>query len=216
MPLGDDLSKLILKRDIWDEPTAEQKAKALRLELNKMQRQVSQLSALVDSKGNLDANIFSHKSGQFSVLPHQAASMYRTINETAQTIANETLTAITFHDDSLLADSEKRLSYSHGIKRATATGEFFLEGVPNETLFLFNAAVFFTAAPSSWFYMQVMEKDTSTGMDLDTRVANELVGVGSIVLQARKAAGSWQLHVWQSSGATRDIDVAYFQVTRIR
>lgn len=57
-----------------EEPTLQDR-NAIRLEMNKLQQQVSGLSVLMDDTGNLDPNIFLQHSRGFSVLPLPVATL---------------------------------------------------------------------------------------------------------------------------------------------
>jgi len=211
MPLGTDLSKLLRK----DEPATVQEAEAIRLQLNQLQSQVSALSGLVDAQGNLHPNVFSHKASTFSILPGESASMYRSIT---QTIPYNTYTTVTFEVDADLTAAEKRLSWAHGMRRDTSTGEFFLEGISEDALCEFTAMVYWIGAeiPNNWA-ARVIETDTASLAHIiftDTGFFE----IGTAMLRARKAATSWKLQVLNAdTGAgAKDLYTAWFQIKRIR
>jgi hypothetical protein len=215
MPLGTDLSKLLVRQDELTTADVEQ----VRLSLNQVQSQVSALSGIVDAQGNLDHNVFSHKAGRFSQLPHETASMHKSVDTAVQTINHATSTPIVFTADATLSAAELRLSWAHGIRRDISTGEFFLEGIPEHTIWFFTGELWWRTLPTT-LYLYAMEKDTATGFILSWKTSASAPSgrvMGSTMMRARKAATSWQLVVYQeSSGASKDVDWATFQVMRVR
>jgi hypothetical protein len=186
----------------------------MRRTMNEIHAQSRQAGDILDNTGGLDPNVFSHKSGSFSILPHDSASMNA---ETDQTIPDETLTAIVFDTDAVLSADAARLSWESGIKRDVATGEFFLTGVPEDTIWLFSYLIHWDSTPTT-SYVSVVEKDTATGWVsvLDDSTSVHRIQTGTFMMRARKASSSWQLKVWQSSGGTIDTLDALFQVARLR
>ena len=210
--LGDLFAKLAM----GDSLTAAE-IEQLRLEMNKQQGITSQMAALLTPSGNLDPNIFSHHSTVFSTLPHESVSMVRAA--ASQSIDNETSTVITFEDDATVLGEDaaySRLLWQSGIDVDRSTGEVFLRGVPEETVWLISYEIVW-ANPIQAF-VGVLEKDTAKGLthSFDDNDATYLLQTGCFMMQAREAAASWQLTVYHADGAAKNIDFAMFQATRLR
>ena len=212
MKLGDLFAKLAQGQQL-----SSGEIEQLRLGMNRQQGLTSQLSALLTPSGDLDPNIFSHHSSEFSMLPHQTASMFRSAEN--QSIPDETATTITYELDSAHDADEKRLSWAFGIERDIANGEFLLKGVPNKTVWLFSYYVFWAGAgPTAEIQIGIVEKDTATGLNhtYDDAASIGNVQSGAVMMKARKAASSWTLRAYHNSAGAINISNALFQVARIR
>ena len=207
--LGDLFAKLAMGQSL-----SAAEIEQLRLGMNKQQGITSQMAALLTPGGDLDPNIFSHHSGEFSMLPHASASM---LAETDQSIPDETWTALVFDTDATLSADGARLSWESGIKRNVATGEFLLTGVPEQTIWMFSCMVAWASDPTN-AYVSVLEKDTATGWttSYDKESSMNLMQTGAFMMRARKASSSWQLQVYQDSAGALNVIDALFQVTRLR
>ena len=133
----------------------------LRLGMNQQQNATSRLASLITPSGDLDPNIFSHHSGEFSVLPHESASMVSFAEN--QAIPHATATTLTYKADADLSETEKRHSWSYGIDRNTATGEFTLKGIPEETVWLVSIFVGWENEPTFTTLATVLETGTALG-----------------------------------------------------
>ncbi len=205
--IGDLFAKLALGQQLTTGEIDE-----LRLQMNTQQLATSRLSGLLDSKGDLNAEALS---GFFSVLPHQTAAMFRGEN---QVIPTGTATLVTYEDDSALDADELRLSWAQGIKRSPATGEFFLTGVPEKTIWLFSYLVKWSQPPTSATFVEIIEKDTATGLAISQEDAGStyIQTTGSFQMRARKASTSWIMKVEHGNGAPANLSSAIFQVARLR
>ena len=100
----------------------------LRLKMNRIEAAASRLDTLSAPTGGLDPNSFRN-SGGFSVLPHEAASMY---NGTPQVIP-------TASDTTLLFDATSGATWSHGIGIDASTGRITVTGANQNTVLLLFA-----------------------------------------------------------------------------
>ena len=206
---GDILSKLALGQQLTSG-----EIERLRLLGNQQQGIVSQMGTMLTPNGNLDPNIFSHHSSEFSMLPHETASMY---SGTAQSIPHADYTTVVYEADSALDADELRLSWAEGIGRNPATGEFSLKGVPESTIWCFFYTLWWHGTPD-YTRVLIVEKDTAIGVanSHDDGTSIHRMQQGSVMMRARKASTSWVLQVSQESGAALDLDGALFQVVRLR
>ena len=209
--LGDLFAKLAMGQSL-----SAAEIETLRLGMNQQQAVASQMAALLTPGGNLDPNIFSHHSTEFSTLPHATASMVAVTDQAIP--GNGTPTALTFDVDSALAADDLRFSWAHGITRNQSTGEFLLQGIPSQTIWKFTALIYWASTPANGSGIYVNEKDTATGLLIDygDTTSVDLLQAGSIMMTARKASTSWQLSAIQTSGGSININDAIFQVARIR
>ena len=209
---GEILAKLARSvQDTSDDPLTRGEIERLRFIGNNAHVASDRIRNLIDQKGDLDADALG---GFFSTLPHETVSMY---SESDQAIGNESLTTLTYDADAALSGDSLRFSWAENMKRDTSTGEIFLQGVPDETVWLFTYTVHWATTPAI-SYVSILEKDTATGWtnSYDDATSIDILQTGSFMMRARKAATSWQLQVYQSSGGAIDVLDALFQVVRLR
>ena len=103
----------------------------LRLEMNRLQAAVGRLDTIMDPRGGLAHNVFENSRG-FSVLPHEAASLY---NQTEQTIPTTTWTT-------LVGDATSGATWSRGLVIDPATGTIYTTGIPGQTVLFIHAHVY--------------------------------------------------------------------------
>ena len=205
----------ILGRLAQGQPLTSGEIERLRLLGNQQQGIVSQMGTMLTPNGNLDPNIFSHHSSEFSVLPHESASMVN-FNEN-QAIPNTTHTVLTFKAEADMSAEEKRFSWQHGIKINPATGEVSLKGIPDESIWLVNYEVHWENAPSAAVVVSVYETGTAYGHGMsDDAYSLWDNQIGSFQMETHQAASTLTLRAWQMMGSTKNVASAMLQVTRLR
>ena len=210
--IGDLFAKLALGQQLTSGEIED-----LRLGMNQQQNATSRLSALLTPSGNLDPNIFSHHAGEFSVLPHEAAGMAIEEEFSGQAIPNTTVTQIKpFETSAQLPTRYQAVDFEYGIKRDLANGEFIIPRCP-DAVYIFHAHTDLTGATITDGHLLVREKENSAVFrfgDGESGSSNDMQGC--VIIQGRPSESRWQLEIYQSSGATRNLYSAYWSVVRLR
>ena len=188
----------------------------LRFEGNNLHNMGSRVSSLLTPSGTLDPNIFSHHSGEFSVLPRQASGMAVNEEFEGQEIPDITNTQIKpFESSSQLPTRYQIMDYEYGIRRDLTLGEFIIPG-NRDALYLFHGFTTLTGAVITSGHLFVREKTNETGFYLADGGSSANDMVGCAVVQGRPSESRWQLDIYQTSDATRNLYTAYWSVTRLR
>ena len=176
----------------------------IRLEMNKLQQQVSGLSVLMDDTGNLDPNIFLQHSRGFSILPLECASL----RFDTQTISDDTATVPTTLDPSAA-------TWGHGMEIDTTNSRIKITGLPKESVYLFSMWWQWEANDTGLRYLQWFTDDGGSAKDIRDAPAyaiyNSLVHVRT---QATTDA-YYEVKVLQDSGGNLDGD-GLFTAVRVR
>lgn len=122
--IGDVFSNLLNDADIGDLDM--HLLGKLRRELNNIQQQVSGLSVLMDSTGNLDPNIFLHHSRGFSILPLPCASLY---------FDTQAITTGSFATPTTLTTADA--TWNYGMSVDTTNSYIQVHGTPGESVVAF-------------------------------------------------------------------------------
>lgn len=207
MPLGDLLQRLAL-----GETLSPGEANELRLEFNNLQTRSSQLAALLTNTGALDPNIFL-RSGQFSVLPHEA--IYLEKGASTQTLTTGTIATLT----------SWALTGSNGLKWDSANSRVLLSGVSKESYYAIGLQASFEANATGFRQLLLLTRDASAGAIAqynlgkipavatggETTVVN-----GSTVYAMFSDEASLEIQALQNSGGDLDITNVNLWVVRIR
>lgn len=180
----------------------------VRRSMNEMYAQSRQASNILDDKGGLDPNVFSHKSGDFSVLPHECGAMFATTDQTIGTGAATTL----------VYDADNAATWSNGLKIEPSTGRIYVTGIPKETVVLIVGWVTWTANDTGYRRLKWKANDGSS------RIVDEQGPVAGTetwqqVIHLRKVPSThtyYYLEVEQTSGGDLDTLHAGFAMARIR
>ena len=160
----------------------------LEAKVKTLEQQISQLSRLVGSGGELNADIFSHMAGRLTILPHEAAALYSDSSQAFSTGATIRL----------VGDATNDATWSKGYAIAPTSGEVQISGIPRQTLLGFNAWIEVSSAVSTGATVGLLWNCD------DGSVVNNYQ-----VLSARPAFGPWHLeltHIRQ----VRAADQSYF------
>ena len=209
--IGDLFAKLALGQQLTSGEIEQ-----LRLGMNQQQNATSRLSALLTPSGNLDPNIFSHHSGEFSVLPHIASGMAKSSN---QEIPDVTGTQIKpFDQESELESNRKMFSYEYGIKRDLTNGEFIVPGTKNAVYLFYGYATLTVVGGVDYSHCYVYEKGGGNwfylGSASSPATGNEAHGCAFV--QSLPAESAWQFYVYHGSGAAATLTEAWWSVARLR
>jgi len=183
----------------------------LRLEMNRLQQNASRLDALSVPSGGLDPNIFRN-SGQFSILPHRCAVLYKSA---AQELVDNTWTAPTtwlgFDDPAVRA---------FGLTVDTANGYIYTQGIAGDTVIQFTASALFESnATGTRSLSLTMSDGGGTGHSVPGVgfIAGVLNTVQLTHVRVMKADTSYNyLQVYQNSGGPLDLQAIIFTATILR
>lgn len=180
----------------------------IRLEMNKLQTQVSSMSAWMAPGGNLDPNLFQSHATSFSVLPHECASMYAT---TDQTIADAT-------PETLVYDSANAATWNAGLKIDPSTGFIYVTGIPRETVILVVGWINWTANATGVRRLSLVASDASARYVYEFNPEAAIDTFQQIVHVRRIATAQthYYLQGEQNSGGNLDTKYAGFTITRLR
>ena len=176
----------------------------IRLEMNNLQKQVSTLSVLMDSTGNLDPNIFLKHSRGFSILPLEMASL----RFDTQAIGDSSATTPTTLDPSAA-------TWNYGMEIDITNSRIKITGLAKESIYLFCAWWQWAANDTGYRYLE-WRTDDGGGVK-DTRDAPAYAIYNSIVHVRRQAAADayYEVKVWQDSGGNLNGD-GLFTAVRLR
>ena len=155
------------------------------------------------------------RTGEFEVLPHDSSAMVRSTNQTIPDGAG-TITPITFTVYSSLTANLQKLAWTYGVETDTTTGEFFLKGIPENSLWLFSADVIWDGAPGAMAAIYLYESGHTSDFVILAQQSGLATMGGVTLVKTRKSAESWQLGVTQQTGGNHDIAYAACQVMRLR
>lgn len=176
----------------------------IRLEMNKLQQQVSGLSVLMDDTGNLDPNIFLRHSRGFSILPLEMASL----RFDTQAIGTSSATTPTTLDPS-------NATWNYGMEIDIINSRIKITGLAKESVYLFCAWWQWEANDTGSRYLQWFTDDG--GAVKDIRDAPAYAIYNSLVHVRRQASADayYEVKVWQDSGGNLDGD-GLFTAVRLR
>ena len=180
----------------------------IRLEMNKLQTQVSNMSAWMAPGGNLDPNLFLSHSLGFSMLPHECAAMFAT---TDQTIGDSAETTLVY-------DAANAATWSSGIKIDPATGYIYVTGIPKETVVLIVGWIAWTANGVGHRRFKWKANDGSSRI-MDEQSPSAGTETWQQIVHMRKVPTAhtyYYLAAEQTSGDDLDTLHAGFAITRLR
>ena len=181
----------------------------LRVRMNFIESTASRAGEVMASQGaGLNPDVFQN-SGMFSLLPHEAASMFQ---GTAQTIPTAT-------DTTLLFDAASGATWSHGIAVDAATGRITVAGANRNNLLLIVAwGQWAVSAGGTIRDLKLKTDDGSLRGDRQAGLGGSTVVYTQIVHARRTPSATtyYYVDVSHDAGTDLDFDDFGFVVVRLR
>jgi hypothetical protein len=205
---GDLLAKLALGRQL-----SRSEIEELRLQMNQAQSLTSQLASLLTPSGDLDPNIFSHHSGVFSILPHEA--IYLAKGDSTQTLTTGVIT--TLNNWNVMAEN--------GLSWDASNYRVLLKGISKESYYAIGCQVSFEAHATGFRQVLLTSRDAAGDVVAPYNVskvsavatAGETTNVNASTVYAMFAdEASIEIQALQNSGGDLDVTNVNLWVTRLR
>lgn len=172
-----------------------------------LERQVSRMSKVVSPTGGLAADVFSFGSEQFSVLPHDAASLF---NGSSTTIPTGTTVTVTFNPLS-------GATWGHGMEIDPSSGFIRVHGANNNSILLIVASLIWDGNSSGIRDLKLRTDDGAERVDRQAAIGtSEVYSQITHIRRTPTATTEYHIDVSQDSGGDLGIDSMNLTVVRLR
>ena len=163
----------------------------------RLEHAVSQMSKIVSPTGGLAADVFAFGSENFSVLPHDAASMFNSANTTIPTGTTVTLTF----------DPNSGATWSRGIEVDPSSGFIRVHGANNNNVLLIVAFGDWEGNSSGVRNLKIRTDDGSERVDRRAAIGTNIV-YSQITHIRRTPTDTTEYHVDVSQDSGGDLAIA--------
>lgn len=179
----------------------------LEAKVARLEQQVSRLARVLSPSGGLAPDIFDGMSAFFSVLPHDAASMFQAANVTVGTGSTVTITY----------DANSGATWSHGIEIDPSSGFIRVHGANNGNVLLLLA--FGNWAGNSSGIRDIKLRTDDGSERVNRQLPSGTSAVYSEITHIRRTkteTTEYRLDAFQDSGGNLDITSVGLVVVRLR